>query len=134
MAGGRGPGSEPPDWALPAWDAVSAEARDTHTPAVPPAPPGTFGLRVLTVSEITRAIRGVVTADERLRDLWVEGEVGRVTVSSAGHAYFALRDDRNQVQCVWFREERLRSTFEARTGLRVVVHGRMDLYEPTGAL
>ena len=29
----------------------------------------------------------------RLRDLWVEGEVGRVTVSTAGHAYFALKDD-----------------------------------------
>ena len=30
-----------------------------------------------------------------LRDLWVEGEVGRVTVSTAGHAYFALKDARS---------------------------------------
>jgi exodeoxyribonuclease VII large subunit len=75
-----------------------------------------------------------VRADERLRDVWVEGEVGRVTISSAGHAYFALRDDRNQLQCVWFRDERLLSPFEARIGLRVVVHGRLDLYEPSGAL
>lgn len=67
-------------------------------------------------------------------DLWVEGEVGRVTVSSAGHAYFALRDERNQLQCVWFRDDRLRSSFEAQAGLRVVAHGRIDLYEPTGAL
>ena len=57
-----------------------------------------------------------------------------MTVSSAGHAYFGLRDERNQLQCVWFRDERLSSTFEARTGLRVVVHGRMDVYEPNGAL
>ena len=35
---------------------------------------------------------------------------------------------------MWFRDDRLRSVFEAQTGLRVVAHGRMDLYEPNGGL
>ena len=100
----------------------------------PPAAPGTFGVRILGVSEVTRAIRGAVRADPRLADLWVEGEIGRVTISSAGHAYFALKDERNQLQCVWFRDDRLRSAFEAQAGLRVVAHGRIDLFEPQGAL
>jgi len=94
----------------------------------------TAGLRILGVSEATRAISSTVRADERLRDLWVEGEVGRVTISTAGHAYFALRDERSQLQCVWFRDERLRSAFQPQTGLRVVAHGRVDFYEPQGAL
>ena len=145
--------SEPPDWALPSWDAIPAEpAEPTARPTRPlnPAPgatgggvagsggsttaPGTFGLRILGVSEVTRAIRGAVRADPRLTDLWVEGEIGRVTVSSAGHAYFALKDERNQLQCVWFRDDRLRSAFEAQAGLRVVAHGRVDVFEPQGAL
>ena len=50
------------------------------------------------------------------------------------HAYFALKDERNQLQCVWFRDERVRSAFEAQAGLRVVAHGRIDLFEPQGAL
>lgn len=83
---------------------------------------------------MTRAIRGAVRSDPRLADLWVEGEIGRVTISSAGHAYFALKDERNQLQCVWFRDDRLRSAFEAQAGLRVVAHGRIDLFEPQGAL
>jgi exodeoxyribonuclease VII large subunit len=120
------------DERLPGWDAI--EPPDRVGARAPARAPGTFGLRILTVSEVTRTIRGVVGADERLHDLWVEGEIGRVTISSAGHAYFALRDQRNQLQCVWFRDDRLRSPFEPRTGLRVVAHGRMDLYEPTGAL
>ncbi|HEY2916406.1 MAG TPA: exodeoxyribonuclease VII large subunit [Candidatus Limnocylindrales bacterium] len=91
-------------------------------------------LRVLTVGEVARAIAGTVRADERLRDLWVEGEVGRVTISSAGHAYFALKDERAQLQCVWFRDDRVRSAFQPQTGLRIVVHGRVDIYEPQGAL
>ena len=32
------------------------------------------------------------------------------------------------------RRPRLRSAFQAQAGLRVVVHGRIDLYEPTGAM
>jgi exodeoxyribonuclease VII large subunit len=123
---------EPPEWALPSWDAVTAPA--PRTPRPPLVPGGTVGLRVYSVSEVTRTIREVIRADERLRDVWVEGEVGRVTISSAGHAYFSLRDERNQLGCVWFRDDRMVSAFEARVGLRVVAHGRLDLYEPTGAL
>ena len=99
-----------------------------------PTPPGTSGLRILAVSEAARIVASLVRADERLRDLWVEGEVGRVTISTAGHAYFTLKDDKSQLQCVWFRDERVRSAFQPQTGLRVVAHGRVDLYEPQGAL
>jgi exodeoxyribonuclease VII large subunit len=91
-------------------------------------------LRILGVSEVTRAVREAVRSDERLRDLWVEGEVGRVTVSSAGHAYFSLKDERSTIQCVWFRDERAGSAFQPQAGLRIVVHGRVDLFEPQGAL
>jgi exodeoxyribonuclease VII large subunit len=98
------------------------------------AAPGTFGVRILAVSDVTRVLKGALRSEPRLADLWVEGEVGRVTVSSAGHAYFSLKDDRNQLQCVWFRDDRLRSAFEAQAGLRVVAHGRVDLYEPSGAV
>ena len=145
---------DPPDWALPSWDALPTDpdeagrlrpvgpgpistGRPSVTPpstASPATARGTFGVRILGVSEVTRAIRSAVREDPRLTDLWVEGEIGRVTVSSAGHAYFALKDERNQLQCVWFRDQRVRSAFEAQAGLRVVAHGRIDLFEPQGAL
>jgi len=103
-------------------------------PRTSPSAPGTFGVRILGVSEATRAIATLVRSDEGLRDLWVEGEVGRVTISTAGHAYFSLKDERAQLQCVWFRDDRLRSAFQPQTGLRIVAHGRIDLYEPQGTL
>jgi exodeoxyribonuclease VII large subunit len=102
---------------------------ESGAPGLPAA-----GLRILSVGEAARAIASTVRADERLRDLWIEGEVGRVTISSAGHAYFALKDGRAQLQCVWFRDERVRSPFQPQTGLRVVAHGRVDVYEAQGAL
>jgi exodeoxyribonuclease VII large subunit len=153
QAGGQDPGdrSKPPDWALPAWDSIPAEAAipaPAHRPevvsprpaaepsrAVEPARPAEasgFTMRILQVSEITRAVRDAVRAEPDLRDVWVEGEVGRVTVSSAGHAYFTLKDERSQLACVFFRDDRVGSPFEPRTGLRVVVHGRVDIFESQG--
>lgn len=100
----------------------------------PPVAASGQPLRILSVGDAARAIAATVRADEQLRDLWVEGEVGRVTISSAGHAYFTLKDDRAQLQCVWFRDDRVRSPFQPQTGLRVVAHGRVDVYEAQGAL
>jgi exodeoxyribonuclease VII large subunit len=146
LDGGR---AKPPDWAPPSWDSLPAEAvaarparlaesrpADESGPAAEPLfePRGAseFELRILQVSEITRSIRDAVRARPDLRDVWVEGEVGRVTVSSAGHAYFTLKDDRSQLSCVFFRDERANSPFEPSTGLRVVAHGRVDVFEAQG--
>jgi exodeoxyribonuclease VII large subunit len=142
---------EPPDWALPAWDAIDpgygrAGAAAAGSPteagatkgmaAAAPGEPGSstagLGIRILEVSEVTGAVRDLLRADGRLADLWVEGEVGRVTVSAAGHAYFTLKDERSQLACVFFRDDRLAGPFEPRTGLRVVAHGRLDVFEPQG--
>jgi len=121
----------PPASAIPTAPTPSAPAVEPLAPT--PAPTATeFALKILGVSEVTRAVRDAVRADAGLRDVWVEGEVGRVTVSSAGHCYFTLKDERSQLACVFFRDDRLASPFEARTGLRVVVHGRVDLFEAQG--
>jgi exodeoxyribonuclease VII large subunit len=126
---------------LPGWDVVVDEGGPNDTtsaastpPRVPPTAPGTFGLRILAVSEVARAIREAIRTDPRLTDVWVEGEVGRVTVSTAGHAYFTLKDSRSTLNCVWFNDDRLRSAFQPQAGLRIVVHGRVDLFEQQGAV
>ena len=142
-SGGKKPGRvDPPDWALPAWDAIDDSPVPSRPAAQRVAPPdpsphpapvvAESTLRILGVSEITRAVRDAVRADAVLRDVWVEGEVGRVTVSSAGHCYFTLKDERSQLACVFFRDARVASPFEARTGLRVVARGRVDLFEAQG--
>jgi len=141
-------GDEPPDWALPSWDSLSGDEPLPRSARSIPAPmpaasvavtrprpgliPDEFRPTILGVTEVTHAVRDAVRADERLRDVWVEGEVGRVTISSAGHAYFTLKDERSQLSCIWFRDDRLVSPFEPRTGLRVVAHGRIDVFDQQG--
>ena len=98
----------------------------------PPAPAGA-GPRVLSVGDLTRLIRDTIRGAPRLARVWVEGEVGQVTVSSAGHCYFTLKDERAQLRCMIFRDDRLALPLEPRTGLRVIANGRLDVFEPQGA-
>ncbi|MBA3851072.1 MAG: exodeoxyribonuclease VII large subunit [Chloroflexi bacterium] len=90
------------------------------------------GPRILAVGDVTRVVRDTLRGAPGLRDLWVEGEVGQVSVSSAGHCYFTMKDERAQLRCMIFRDDRLAIPFEPRTGLRLVAHGRLDVFEPQG--
>jgi exodeoxyribonuclease VII large subunit len=118
-AGGP-PGPQPPWYGAPTGPSAA------RPPGGPPA------VRIWTIAEITRAIRDVVRSVDRFRDLWVQGEVGQVSVSAAGHAYFTLRDGGSQLKCVFFQRERLASPFEPQAGLQVAAHGRIDVYEQGG--
>ncbi len=123
-----------PDAMLPPWDAVPDDPAGAPAPPAGRPAPDAPALHVRTVSEVARALRDRVRSDEAMRNLWVEGELSRYTVSTAGHAYFTLKDARAQIQCVWFRDERVRSPFQPSPGLAVVAHGRMDVFEAQGAV
>jgi len=82
--------------------------------------------RIVSVGDLTRLVRDTLRGAPGLRDVWVEGEVGQVSISAAGHCYFTLKDERAQLRCVVFRDDRLMMPFEARTGLRLVAHGRLE--------
>jgi exodeoxyribonuclease VII large subunit len=107
-----------------------------EAPMEPTAAPITnqaSSLPIMTVGELTSLVKGTLRSAPKLRDVWVEGEVGQVSISAAGHCYFTLKDERAQLRCVIFRDERLMMPFEARTGLRLVAHGHLDVFEPQGA-
>src|SRR5437764_12187228 len=57
--------------------------------------------KVLTVSELTRSIRG--TLETKFGAVWVQGEVSNYKLHPSGHQYFTLKDARAQIACVIFR-------------------------------
>jgi exodeoxyribonuclease VII large subunit len=109
------------------WDAPAQPPEPREEPA-PRAGPS-----ILTVGELTRLVRDTIRGQPSLERVWVEGEVGQVTVSSAGHSYFTLKDPRAQLRCMIFRDDRLALPLEPRTGIRIVAHGRVDVFEPQGS-
>ncbi len=116
------------DAPLPPEPAESQEARPPEVAETRPPGP-----TVLSVAAVNRLVRDAVRRQPRLNPVWVEGEIGSVSSSAAGHLYLTLKDEQAQLRCVVFRQERLGLPLEPRTGLRVVAQGRIDVFEQQGA-
>lgn len=67
-----------------------------------------------------------------LGELWVEGELSRVTLHSSGHWYYTLKDEQAAVSCAMFRNDNQRVVFKPRDGLKVQMLARPSLYEANG--
>ncbi len=89
-------------------------------------------LPILSVGDLTALVKNTLRSQPRLREVWVEGEVGQVSISAAGHCYFTLKDERAQLKCVIFRDDRMVMPFEARTGLRLIAQGSIDVFDAQG--
>ncbi len=85
---------------------------------------------VYTVSELTREIRFLL--EDNFSDVWVEGEISNYTVSSAGHAYFSLKDKDGLLNCVMFKGSAMKVKFEVDSGLSIVCRGKISLYDKRG--
>ena len=95
-----------------------------------PAP----GERVLSVGEISRGIRRIL--ESSFNSVAVRGEVTGLGRPGSGHIYFNLRDggglQEAQIAVVLWREGALRLRFPLDEGMRVIVRGRVAVYEPRG--
>src|SRR5436309_8100317 len=96
----------------------------------PPAEARPVQRRVLTVTELTVALRD--TLEERFFEVWVEGELSNCRVWNTGHLYFTLKDGSAQIRSVIFRSALRYLRFKPADGLRVVARGRVSVYEPKG--
>src|SRR3954452_4859710 len=86
--------------------------------------------RILTVAELTRAIRG--TLETKFGAVWVQGEVSNYKSYASGHQYFTLKDQRAQIACVIFRDNVQRNAPPLADGMQVQVHGNVSVFEPRG--
>ncbi len=64
--------------------------------------------------------------------VWVEAELGSVSRPASGHLYFTLKDARAQVRAALFKPKSQWLNFIPREGMRVLVRGRLTLYEARG--
>jgi exodeoxyribonuclease VII large subunit len=86
--------------------------------------------KVLTVAELTRAIRG--TLETRFGAVWVQGEISNYKQHPSGHQYFTLKDSRAQIACVIFRNAPLSIRQPLADGAQVQVYGRISVFEARG--
>ena len=87
--------------------------------------------RVFSVSEVTKAVRGVI--ESAFDEVWIEGEVSNFRQQASGHQYFTLKDAAAQLSCVFFaRGGAWRKTVALQDGMLVQARGKLTVYEARG--
>src|SRR2546421_8994462 len=86
--------------------------------------------RVLSVTELTRSIRG--TLETKFGSVWVQGEVSNYKLHPSGHQYFILKDARAQIACVIFRNTMAPLRQPLADGAHVQVFGTVSVFEARG--
>src|SRR5436305_6582394 len=86
--------------------------------------------KVLTVSELTRSIRG--TLEAKFGAIWVQGEISNYKAHPNGHQYFTLKDARAQIACVIWRDTMAPLREPLADGARVQILGTVSVFEARG--
>ncbi|AOT68151.1 exodeoxyribonuclease VII large subunit [Geosporobacter ferrireducens] len=89
-------------------------------------------LRTLTVSELNRYLKKLLTMDPILNQIYLRGEISNFKNHGSGHFYFSLKDETSKINCVMFRENCMKIKFEPYNGLNVIVKGYVSLFERDG--
>ncbi len=85
---------------------------------------------ILSVTEITRRLKQVV--ETAFSGVLIQGELSNVKFHTSGHLYFTLKDEGAQMSAVMWRSRVGGLQFTPEDGMKVVVSGRITVYEVRG--
>jgi exodeoxyribonuclease VII large subunit len=88
------------------------------------------GNDVFTVSQLNQRAKQLL--EITFSSIKVEGEISNLSRPSSGHWYFTLKDKGAQVRCAMFRSRTAQVRFQPKEGDKIVVRGKVSLYENRG--
>lgn len=86
--------------------------------------------KVLEVYQINSYIKQIFENDIILNEVFVQGEISNF--KDKNHFYFTLKDDYSAINCVMFSSHTKYLNFKPENGMKVMVFGRISIYEKTG--
>lgn len=87
----------------------------------------------LTVSALTQYIKRKFEVDPYLGKVYLTGEVSNYRPRPNTHQYFSLKDDHAKISAIMFKSAFAKVKFQPEEGMKVLVVGRIGLYEPSGS-
>lgn len=87
----------------------------------------------LTVSALTSYIKRKFDVDPYLGKVYLTGEISNFRLRPNAHQYFSLKDDHAKINAIMFKSAFSKVKFTPEEGMKVLVTGRISLYEPSGS-
>lgn len=89
--------------------------------------------KYLSVSALTRYLKAQFDSDPNLRHVFLKGEISNFKAHTTGHLYFSVKDEGSKINAIMFRSNASKLNFTPADGSKVLMAGRISVYEPTGS-
>lgn len=89
-------------------------------------------IRSLTVSELNKYIKKLLSSDPILNHIHLKGEISNFKAHGSGHFYLSLKDEKSKINCVMFKGNNQGIKFIPENGMKVLVKGYVSSYERDG--
>ena len=86
----------------------------------------------ITVGALTRYIKYKIDNDVNLQEVYIKGEISNFKRHSRGHFYFTIKDEESRINAIMFSSQTSKVAFEPVDGTKVLVKGRISVFEQTG--
>ena len=89
-------------------------------------------IKYYSVTALNRAIKNMFDSKPELNRVYIKGEISNFKHHTRGHLYFTLKDENSRISAVMFASSATKIHFEPEDGMKVLVSGRVTVYEATG--
>ncbi|MBQ3475436.1 MAG: exodeoxyribonuclease VII large subunit [Bacilli bacterium] len=86
----------------------------------------------ISVGALTRYIKYKIDNDVNLQEVYIKGEISNFKKHSRGHFYFTIKDEESRISAIMFASSTKNVAFEPIDGTKVLVKGRISVFEQTG--
>ncbi len=88
--------------------------------------------KYITVSQLNRYLKFKFDQDTNLNHVFLKGEISNYKAHTRGHLYFTIKDESSRINAVMFYSQASKLNFIPEDGMKVMVTGRISVYETTG--
>lgn len=89
--------------------------------------------RVLTVTQLNMYVKSLLESNQNLADIYISGEISNFTNHyKSGHLYMSIKDETGVIKAIMFRQYASKLQFAPKDGMKIIVRGRVSLYERDG--
>lgn len=88
--------------------------------------------KYLTVSAVTKYLKYKFDTDSNLKNVFLKGEISNFKAHTSGHFYFSIKDESSKINAIMFSSSASKIKFKPTDGMKVLIGGRITVYESTG--
>ena len=91
-----------------------------------------MNVKYYTITSLNKAIKNMFDDKRELNNIHLKGEISNFKHHTRGHFYFTLKDEGSQLSAIMFANSAKNINFEPADGMKVLVTGKVTVYETAG--